>query len=187
MTSRFTFHATPLAGLMLIRRNPIADERGLLERLFCVNEFAAAKISMPIVQANRTVTARKGTVRGMHFQHPPHAEVKLVSCLAGKVFDVAVDLRRGSPTLLRWHAEELSAENHKSLLIPAGFAHGLQTLQDGCELLYFHSAAYAAEAEGGIHPSDPKIGISWPLPIDEISTRDRAHPALANDFKGLAL
>ena len=114
MTSRFTFHPTPFAGLMVVQRNPIADERGFLERLFCANEFAAGKIQMPIVQANRTVTARKGTVRGMHFQYPPHAETKLVSCLAGKVFDVAVDLRQGSPTFLRWHAEELSAEITKA-------------------------------------------------------------------------
>jgi dTDP-4-dehydrorhamnose 3,5-epimerase len=186
MTARLIISPTPLDGLMIIQRKPISDERGLFERLFCADELAAAKIQMSIVQANRSVTARKGAVRGMHFQHPPHAEMKLVSCLAGKVFDVAVDLRRGSPTFLHWHAEELSAENHKSLLIPAGFAHGLQTLVDGCKLLYFHSAAYAAAAEAGIHPTDPRVGITWPLPIAEMSARDRSHPALANDFRGLA-
>jgi dTDP-4-dehydrorhamnose 3,5-epimerase len=185
MTPRLTFHPTPLAGLMLIQRKPIADERGIFERLFCADEFAAEKIQMSVVQANRTVTARKGTVRGMHFQHPPHAETKLVSCLAGKVFDVAVDLRRGSPTFLRWHAEELSADNYRSLLIPAGFAHGLQTLEDSCELLYFHSAAYAADAEAGIQPTDPRVGITWPLPIAEMSTRDRSHPVVASAFEGL--
>lgn len=187
MTPRVNFHPTPLAGLVVIERMPIADERGALERLFCANEFAVEKIPLSIVQANCTVTTRKGTVRGMHFQHPPHAETKLVSCLAGKVFDVAIDLRRGSPTFLRWHGEELSAGNYKSLLIPAGFAHGLQTLEDQCELLYFHSAAYAADAEGGIHPCEPRIGVAWPLPIAELSARDRGHPALADDFKGLAL
>jgi len=186
MTARLTFSPTPLAGLMVIQRKPIVDERGLFERLFCADEFAVEKIQMSVVQANRTVTTRKGTVRGMHFQHPPHAETKIVSCLAGKVFDVAVDLRRGSPTFLRWHAEELSAGNHKSLLIPAGFAHGLQTLEDGCELLYFHNAAYAPDAEGGIQPLDPRIGITWPLPITEMSQRDRNHSALTSDFKGLA-
>jgi dTDP-4-dehydrorhamnose 3,5-epimerase len=187
MTARLTFHPTPLPGLMVIQRKPIADERGYLERLFCAEEFAGEKIQMPVVQANRTMTARKGTVRGLHFQIPPHAEIKLVSCLAGKVFDVAVDLRRGSPTFLRWHAEELSAENRKSVLISAGFAHGLQTLEDGCELLYLHSTAYAPNAEGGVHPSDPRLGITWPLPISEMSTRDRGHSALAADFNGLAL
>jgi dTDP-4-dehydrorhamnose 3,5-epimerase len=114
-------------------------------------------------------------------------ETKLVSCLRGRVFDVAVDLRRNSPTFLHWHGEELSAGNHKSMLIPAGFAHGLQTLENHCELLYFHSAAYAAEAEDGIHPQEPKIGIDWPLPIVEMSTRDRGHPALSAEFRGLAL
>jgi dTDP-4-dehydrorhamnose 3,5-epimerase len=123
----------------------------------------------------------------MHYQHPPHAETKLVSCLIGKVFDIAIDLRRNSPTFLHWHGEELSAENCKSLLIPAGFAHGLQTLVDRCELLYFHSAAYSSESEGGIHPLDPMIGIAWPLPVIEMSPRDRSHPALENGFQGLAL
>src|SRR5262249_44496449 len=150
MSPRFNFLPTSLGGLVVIERMPIADERGALERLFCANEFAAEEILLSIVQANRTVTTRKGTIRGMHFQHPPHAEIKLVSCLAGRVCDVAIDRRRGSRTFLRWHGEELSAGNRKSLLIPAGFAHGLQTLEDRCELLYFHSAAYAADAEDGI-------------------------------------
>jgi len=185
--SRLTFHPTPLAGLMIVERVPIADERGYLERLFCASEFASQQVQLPVAQANRIVTTCKGTVRGIHFQYPPHTDAKLVSCLAGKIFDVAVDLRRGSPTFLRWHAEELSSENHKSLLIPAGFAHGLQTLEHGCELLYFHSAAYAADAEGGIHPSDPKVGIRWPLPISEMSVRDRGHPALTGKFTGLTL
>ena len=186
MTARLAFHPTPLAGLIVVEREPIADERGRLERLFCADEFATQKIQLPVLQTNRTVTTRKATVRGMHFQYPPHAETKLVCCLMGKVFDVAIDLRRSSPTFLRWHGEELSANNNKSLLIPAGFAHGLQTLEDECELLYFHSAAYAADAEGGIHPSDPKIGVAWPLPIGEMSVRDRGHPALTSDFTGLA-
>ena len=187
MSARFTFHSTPLAGLTLLDRKPISDERGFLERLFCSDEFAAMGIQLPVRQVNRTLTRRKGTVRGMHFQFPPHAETKLVTCLAGKVFDVAIDLRKGSPTFLKWHGEELSAVNHRSVLIPAGFAHGLQTLDDDCELLYVHSAAYAAEAEGGIHPREPKIGVAWPLAIAEISVRDRSHPSLPPDFQGLSL
>lgn len=187
MTGRFTFHPTPLAGLVVIQRKSIADARGLFERLFCLEELAAANIQMPIVQANRSVTARKGTVRGMHFQYPPHAESKLISCISGKVFDVAVDLRRSSPTFLHWHAEELSAENHKSIFVPAGFAHGLQTLAGDSELLYLHSAAYAADAEGGFQPTDPRLGIAWPLAIAEISTRDRHHPVLTDAFNGIAL
>jgi dTDP-4-dehydrorhamnose 3,5-epimerase len=185
MTSRFVISPTPLAGLMVVQRKPISDQRGLFERLFCAEELAAANILIPVLQANRSITVRKGTVRGMHFQHPPHVETKLVCCLTGKVFDVVVDLRRGSPTFLRWHAEELSADNHKSLLIPPGFAHGLQTMADNCALLYFHSAAYAADAEDGVHPSDARIGITWPLPIVEMSLRDRSHPVLPGNFEGL--
>lgn len=187
MTPRLSFHPTLLAGLIVIELKPIADERGSLERLYCANELAAQQVRFPIVQVNRTVTTRKGTVRGMHFQYPPHTETKLVSCLTGKVFDVAVDLRRGSPTFLQWHAEELSSENHRSLLIPAGFAHGLQTLEDDCDLLYFHTAAYVADAEGGIQPSDPRVGIKWPLPIGEMSVRDRGHSLLTDEFRGLVL
>ena len=187
MSARFAFHTTPLAGLVLIERKPIADDRGFLERLFCQDDFLIEGIRLPVIQANRTVTGRKATIRGMHFQSAPHAETKLVSCIAGRVFDVAVDLRRNSPTFLRWHGEELSADNRKSLLIPAGFAHGLQTLEDGCELLYFHSAAYSADTEGGIHPLDPKLGIAWPLPVGIMSPRDRSHPALGDEFRGLAL
>ncbi|HET7802753.1 MAG TPA: dTDP-4-dehydrorhamnose 3,5-epimerase family protein [Pseudolabrys sp.] len=187
MSPRFTFHPTPLAGLTLVERKPLADQRGYLERLFCTDEFAANGIQFSILQTNRTMTRRKGTVRGLHFQFPPHVEMKLVSCLAGRVFDVAVDLKQDSPTFLQWHGEELSAGNNKSLLIPAGFAHGLQTLEDDCELLYFHSAAYAAQAEGGIHPQEPRVGIAWPLPVAELSMRDSSHPALSSDFKGLSL
>jgi dTDP-4-dehydrorhamnose 3,5-epimerase len=186
MTARLACHPTPLAGLMVIERHPIADERGSFERLYCAEELAAANIQLPIAQANRSMTSRKGAVRGMHFQHPPHGETKLVACLAGKVFDVAVDLRHGSPTFLRWYAVELSNDNHKSMLIPAGFAHGFQTLADHCELLYFHSAAYAAEAEAGIQPMDTRLGIAWPLPITEMSARDRGHPALTDAFGGIA-
>jgi dTDP-4-dehydrorhamnose 3,5-epimerase len=172
---------------MVIERKPILDERGLFERLVCVDELAAADLPMQIVQANRTLTIRKGTVRGMHFQRPPHSETKIVACIKGKIFDVAVDLRRGSTTFLHWHAEELSVDNHKSLLIPAGFAHGLQTLTDGCEILYFHSTAYVAEAEGGLHPSDSRIRIIWPLPIGDMSERDRNQPVLPSDFEGFCL
>jgi dTDP-4-dehydrorhamnose 3,5-epimerase len=185
MMSRLEFLPTPLRGLTVVQRKPAEDERGFFERMFCMEEILSAGFKLPMAQVNRTVTTRKGSVRGMHFQYPPHAEIKIVSCLKGCVFDVAVDLRRGSPTFLRWHAEELSVENHKSLLIPAGFAHGLQTLADDCELLYFHSAAYAATAEGGLHPSDPRIGIAWPLPITDMSQRDCNHPTLVSDFKGL--
>ena len=129
----------------------------------------------------------RGTVRGMHYQTPPHAEAKLVSCLRGEVFDVAVDLRRGSPTFLRWHAERLSPGNHKTLLIPEGCAHGFQALAPDCELLYVHTAPYAPNAEGGVHPRDPRLAISWPEPIAILSRRDEAHPPIADGYTGIAL
>lgn len=119
-----------------------------------------------------------GTVRGMHFQRPPHAEVKIVTCLRGAVFDVAVDLRPESPTWLEWHGVVLSADAHDALVIPEGFAHGFQTLSADCELLYFHTAAWSAEAEAALHPLDPTLGIRWPKPVASLSDRDRSHPFL---------
>lgn len=121
----------------------------------------------------------------MHLQQSPHAEMKLVICLRGAVWDVAVDVRKGSPTLLHWHAETLSAENMRAVLIPEGFAHGFQALSDDCELLYLHSAPYVAEAEYGLNPLDPALAISWPQAITEISDRDGKHPPVVADFKGL--
>ena len=108
------------------------------------------------MQINHTLTGRRGTVRGMHYQRPPHAETKFISCLRGEVFDVAVDLRHDSPTFLRWHAEVLSAENHRTLVVPEGFAHGFQTLAEDCELLYLHTAAFAADSEGALNANDPR-------------------------------
>lgn len=185
MSSRFVLRPAPLAGLKVIERRPLSDERGLLERLFCADDFAAADVGMTVAQVNRTVTVHRGTVRGMHFQVPPHAESKLIYCLSGRVFDVAVDLRRGSPTFLHWHAEELSADNGKGVLIPAGFAHGLQCLEPSSTMLYFHSAAYAAEAERGLQPTDPRLAIRWALPITDMSARDRSHPLLSEQFEGI--
>lgn len=125
---------------------------------------------------NHTFTEQPGAVRGMHFQHEPHAEWKYVSCLAGTIFDVAVDLRRGSTTYGSWYGATLSAENGQSLLIPAGFAHGFQTLEPGCELIYLHSQTYAPAAEGGINALDPALAIAWPLPVSVSSERDQALP-----------
>jgi dTDP-4-dehydrorhamnose 3,5-epimerase len=168
-----------------VRRQRLGDARGFLSRVFCADELRQAGWSQPIAQINHTCTARRGTVRGLHFQHPPHAEMKLVSCLRGEVWDLAVDLRAGSPTFLQWHAERLSADNGAALLIPEGVAHGFQTLTDDVEMLYCHSAAYTAGAEGGLNPRDARLAIAWPLPISEISERDRRHPALGDDFKGV--
>ncbi len=172
---------------MLVKRQAIADHRGFLSRFYCAEEFAEAGITKPIAQINQTLTRNCGAVRGLHFQRPPHAETKLVSCLQGEVWDVAVDLRRDSPTFLRWHGEILSAANRNSFLIPEGFAHGFQTLSEECELIYLHTAAYQPESEGALNIADPKLGIAWLIPITEISARDRSHHFIEWDFQGIAL
>jgi dTDP-4-dehydrorhamnose 3,5-epimerase len=185
--ARFEFIATPIDGVRLVQRQRVEDARGFLVRVYCADEFRAAGVSRTLAQVNLTLTRRKGAVRGMHFQHPPHAELKLVSCVRGEVFDVAVDVRRHSPTFLRWHSEILSASNQRSLLIPEGCAHGFQALTDDCELLYLHTAAFEPAAEGALHPADPRAGIQWPLGITEMSDRDRSHPLLRPDFQGVEL
>ena len=185
--SLFVHEQTPIAGLQVIQLQPLGDERGYLERMFCSEELQSIIGTRKIVQINHTKTAKAGTVRGMHFQHPPHAEMKLVSCLRGEMFDVAVDLRKGSPTFLKWHTEILSEDNHKTFAIQEGFAHGFQTLTDDCELLYFHTAAYQPEAEAGMNALDDRLSIKWPLPIAERSMRDQQHPALDDDFEGIKL
>ena len=181
---RFTIADTPIAGLKRVTRKRIGDERGFLSRLYCQEELG---IAAPIAQINHTLTRRRGAIRGMHFQHPPFAEDKLVSVIAGEVLDVAVDLRSRSPTFLHWHGEILSADNGAALLIPRGFAHGFQTLTPDCQLIYAHTAPYAAEAEGGLNPLDPRLAIAWPLPVADLSARDRGHKLLTQDFGGIAL
>ena len=187
MSTYFDILDTPLQGLKLIQRKPLSDNRGYLERFFCAIELQTIVSERTIAQINCTLTRRRGTVRGMHFQYPPHAEVKLISCLRGEVFDVAVDLRRDSPTFLQWHAEILSEDNHRTFFIPEGFAHGVQTLTDDCEMLYLHSAVYQPAAEGAVNARDPKLGIQWPRPITEQSPRDGGHPMLTSDFTGIVL
>lgn len=185
--SRFDFIPTPLGGLLVVQRKATEDQRGFLSRLYCADEFRLAGITKPVAQINHTLTRKKGAVRGLHFQHPPHAEIKMVSCLRGEIWDVAVDLRRGSPTFLHWHGEILTAANRKSLLIPEGCAHGFQALTEDCELIYLHTAAHHPEAEGALNVTDQRLSISWPLPIDDLSERDRNHPFISSDFQGIVL
>lgn len=185
--SRFDFISTPLAGLTIVQRKVIEDHRGFLSRFYCADEFRATVFNKPIAQINHTLTRRKGAVRGLHLQHPPHAEIKLVSCLFGEIFDIAVDLRRDSPTFLQWHGVLLSSQNRQSLLIPEGFAHGFQALSDDCELIYLHSSAYHPGSEVALNVADPKLGIALPLMITEISERDRSHKFIEQDFQGITL
>ena len=182
MVARFETMPTPISGLNVIRRLPIGDERGYLERMYCRDDLGGLLGSRSIVQINHTLTEKVGTVRGLHFQRAPHGETKLVSCLRGSVYDVAVDLRPDSPTFLHWHAEMLSQDNHRTLVIPEGFAHGFQSLTSDCEMLYLHTAAFHAEAEFGIDATDPRLAIPWPLPIAVRSARDSNHPSIATTF-----
>jgi len=185
VSERFDLGDTTLAGLRVLQRRPLRDERGYLERLFCTAELDPLLAGRRIAQINHTLTMRRGTVRGMHYQLAPFAETKFVSCVRGEVLDIAIDLRPASATFLQWHGERLSAENHRTLVIPEGFAHGFQTLCDDCEMLYFHTAAYAPAAERGLNPRDPALSIVWPLPITELSERDAAHPLITSGFSGV--
>lgn len=164
---------------------PIEDSRGYFERLFCEEDFAKIGLAKKIVNINHTYTKQKGTIRGFHFQYPPSSETKIVMCLKGSVYDVAVDLRKGSPTFLGWHSQVLSAEKRNMLLIPEGFAHGFQTLEDDVELLYLHTGFYSEQLEGGLLYNDPKINVSWALEPIEVSQRDKAHALIADNFEGI--
>lgn len=185
--SHFDLHPTQMNGLQVFQRQPIRDSRGFLERLFCQETLVHYIKGKTIRQINRTLTQEKGTVRGLHFQYPPHAETKIVTCLKGQVWDVAVDLRRGSPTFLQYHAVLLTEDNHQSYLIPEGFAHGFQTLTPNCEMLYFHTSDYNAQTEGALNSLDPRLAIQWPESITELSERDKSHEMLKDNFNGIAL
>ncbi len=181
------FNPTDLEGLYIIQSEPFEDNRGNFYRFYCQNEFKEISHHKNIVQINFSLTKKKGSIRGMHFQYPPKAEIKLVKCVVGKIFDVVVDLRRNSPTFLKWYSEILSSDNMKTIYIPEGFAHGFQTLIDNCEVLYLHSEFYSSKHESGVRYNDPKIKIKWPLPLTEISQRDEAHKLIDENFTGIAL
>jgi dTDP-4-dehydrorhamnose 3,5-epimerase len=170
-----TFTVTPV-GAVVIEPERLSDDRGFFARSFCTREFEARGMNPHVAQCNISFNPRRGTVRGMHFQRPPHAEAKLVRCTAGALWDVALDLRPGSPTLGRHFAIELSAENRRMLYLPEGFAHGYQTLADDTEVFYQVSAAYAPDHAGGVRWDDPAFDIAWPLPVTAIADRDRAFP-----------
>ncbi len=185
--NRFVVKDLPLSGMKRIEHRRVGDHRGFLSRLFCAGELAAAGWQKPIAQINHTYTAQRGTIRGLHFQYLPYAEMKMVTCLRGKVWDVAVDLRADSATFLDWHAEILSADNLQAVLLPEGFAHGFQAMSNDAELLYFHSAPYNQTAEAGLNPEDPLLAIDWPLAVAEVSARDTSHPLLTAAFTGITI
>jgi dTDP-4-dehydrorhamnose 3,5-epimerase len=176
---------TAINGALVVEAQPYQDRRGAFSRLFCEKSLAQALGSQHIVQINHSRTSTVGAVRGLHFQHAPHAEMKMVRCLKGRVWDVVVDLRAGSPTFLQWHAQELSPQADRMLVIPQGCAHGFQVLEAESELLYLHTAFYEPAAEGAVRYDDPRLGITWPLPVTDLSERDKNHALLSNEFAGL--
>jgi len=179
--------STSLEGLKLLTRSPISDERGFFARLFCSDELKLANWTKPISQINLSYTKKKGTVRGMHYQNPPYAEMKVISCIKGSIWDVAIDLRSSSPTFMKWESFELSESNGQALFIPPGYAHGFQSLTDDAELIYFHSSPYNKDAERGVNPTDPLVGINWPIKISTISKRDEDMAFISNTFKGVEI
>jgi dTDP-4-dehydrorhamnose 3,5-epimerase len=176
---------TSIAGAFEIRHELRSDGRGRFKRQYCELEFAGAGLNTRWVQVNHSVTLGAGSIRGMHFQRPPGAEAKLVSCPAGRAFDVLVDLRAGSKTFLQWASVEI--DERTSLYIPHGCAHGFQALSDEVHLIYQHSAYYTPELEGGVRFDDPAIGIDWPLPVGALSERDRSFGLIGGDFEGIVL
>jgi dTDP-4-dehydrorhamnose 3,5-epimerase len=179
------FHETLLKGAYLIETQPYRDERGLFARTFCKNEFSQLQHQKEFVQFNHSITHKKGTIRGMHYQLPPFSEIKLIRCIRGLVYDVIIDIRKDSSTFLKHVAVELSEQNMLSLHIPEGFAHGFQTLEDNTQLIYHHTAYYEPGHEAGIRFNDPLLGINWPLPVTEITEKDRNHSLLDLKFKGI--
>lgn len=174
------FTETTLKDAWLIDLQPRGDDRGMFARTFCRDEFAAHGMETSYVQQNMSVSAFKGTLRGMHFQRQPHAEVKVIRCVRGAILDVIVDMRPESPSYLKHEGFELTAENRRELYVPRGFAHGFMTLTDDVEVTYLVSAVYTPAAESGLRYDDPKLGISWPLEVTTISDKDRIWPLLTD-------
>lgn len=171
------FVETELAGAYVIDLDPIEDERGFFARAWCRRELEGQGLSAELAQCNLSLSRRKGTLRGMHYQEPPHAEIKLVRCVRGAIYDVIVDLRRDSPTYTRWFAAELSADNRRALYVPEGFAHGFQTLADDTETFYMISAEHAPAAARGVRWDDTAFEIEWPEREHALlSERDRSWP-----------
>jgi dTDP-4-dehydrorhamnose 3,5-epimerase len=180
-----TFTPTTIAGAYIVGLVPRSDERGWFLRTFDQQLFAAIGHERPFVQMNHTLTRLCGALRGLHFQYPPYAESKLVRCIRGCVYDVIVDIRRGSPTFLHWFGLELSPDNHCAMYLPQGCAHGFQALVNDCEMFYCHTAEYNPAHESGLRYDDPRIGIRWPQLVTDISIRDQHHAIIDDNFVGV--
>lgn len=182
MTDWFSTSETGLADLQIITGKVFEDKRGEFARLYCDDELSSIG---EIRQINRSLTRNAGDIRGLHFQNRPFAETKLIRCIRGEVWDVAVDLRKDSPSFLQWHAEVLTSANRKCMVIPEGFAHGFQALTQDCELLYLHTERYVPESEGGLRYDDPSLGINWPMKVKTVSERDAQFLWIDEGFEGL--
>lgn len=178
------FHPTKLPGVLLVEPELKTDPRGFFARIFCARELEQQGVTMPVAQANLAFSLRKGTVRGLHYQLPPAAETKLVLCVSGTIFDVAVDMRPNSDSYLKWMGVELSAANRAALLIPPMVAHGYQCLVDNCEVMYLVDQFYAPGMEQGVRFNDSGIGIQWPLEPCEVTARDSAWPLIVRQVDG---
>lgn len=187
MTERLKQIQTPIEGVRIVERERQGDDRGWFERFFCSEELTGLLNGRSIFQMNRSFTLEAGTVRGIHLQRSPHAECKMVSCLSGAIFDVAVDLRAGSPTFLKWFGVELSAENERSLWIPEGCGHAFQSLEQNVTMLYLHTANYVPSAEFGLNATDEAVGIDWPMEVRNRSKRDLGFDCIDASFSGLVL
>ena len=164
---------------------PYVDSRGSFMRCFCSDVMKKILKDRNVLQINQSCTTAVGAIRGLHFQYPPYAEMKMIRCIKGRVWDVAIDLRKGSKTFLKWYAQELSADNNKMMVIPEGCAHGFQVMEPESELIYLHTAFYEKSYEGGVRFDDPQISINWPLEVTEISQKDEQFELLPNEFKGI--
>ena len=178
---------TPLSGAFLIQPQPREDERGWFSRVFCARWFREHGLVDTFLQTNHSKSVSAGTIRGLHYQIPPAAEVKLMRCVRGRVLDVIVDVRTSSPTFLNWFAVELSCQNRNMIYVPCGFAHGFQALTDDCEVTYQSSAEYSPEHERQIRFNDPRIGIEWMLAEAIVSPKDASSPLLDDNFAGVEL
>lgn len=171
----------PLSPAAIADVEPFRDHRGLFARFFCRRELDSIVGDRSIVNVNFSSTCRKGAIRGMHFQRYPHQEMKLVRCIRGVLYDVIVDLRKDSPTFLKWHGEILSPENMRMICVPEGFAHGFQALEANSEVLYLTTAFYCPQAEGGIRFDDPAVGIEWPVEASDVSPKDASHALISDN------
>ncbi len=175
----------PYPDAFTLENPPSRDARGEFGRLFDAGWECGSLDGLVVAQVNHSVTVGRGSIRGLHYQLDPFCETKLITCIRGRVFDVVVDVRRGSPALLSWRSEVLDAANRRTLVVPDGFAHGFQVLDDECELVYVHSQPYRPDAEAGLHPLDPRLDIPWPEAVGHMSAQDEARPFVGDDWRGI--